>query len=57
MPGDLQKSKDAGCDDFISKPVRLDDLLAKIKEWMSKDPDTWMPLRLSRRKPPNTAAG
>jgi CheY-like chemotaxis protein len=57
MPGDYQKSKEAGCDDFISKPVRLDDLLAKIKEWTSKDPDTWMPLRLSRRKPPHTAAG
>lgn len=57
MPGDLRRSEEAGCDDHITKPVRMDDLLGRVKDWLNRDPATWMPRRLRRRKPPQVSAG
>ncbi|WP_372936229.1 response regulator [Mariniphaga sediminis] len=31
LSGDNQKAIEAGCDDYITKPIKKDDLLAKIK--------------------------
>ncbi|MEO1614293.1 MAG: ATP-binding protein [Planctomycetota bacterium] len=33
MVGDDQKCRDAGCSDYLSKPIDLDDLLKRIRQW------------------------
>ncbi|MBD3336312.1 MAG: response regulator [Candidatus Eisenbacteria bacterium] len=57
MRGDELKTRDAGCDDHIAKPVQMADFLQKIKSWIECDPQSWMPQRLQRRLPPEEAAG
>ncbi len=37
MPEDRQKALDAGCTDFIPKPVEPDQLLSAIRNWISKE--------------------
>lgn len=34
MEGDRQRALEAGCDDFDTKPVELERLLAKIEKWL-----------------------
>jgi CheY-like chemotaxis protein len=51
MRGDEQKTLEAGCDDHISKPIQMGPFLQKVKEWLERDPQTWMPQRMSRREP------
>jgi HAMP domain-containing protein/signal transduction histidine kinase/ActR/RegA family two-component response regulator len=34
MPGDREKALDAGCDDFVAKPVDKDQLLGVLQRWM-----------------------
>jgi CheY-like chemotaxis protein len=34
MTGDREKTLEAGCTDYISKPVRVKDLLAKVAEYL-----------------------
>jgi two-component system cell cycle response regulator DivK len=34
MPGDEQKARAAGCDDYLSKPVDEDLLFAKLEEYL-----------------------
>ena len=36
MAGDEQKAREAGCDDFDTKPVELPRLLEKIESWLAK---------------------
>lgn len=36
MASDEQKARDAGCDDFDTKPIELPRLLAKIEAWLQK---------------------
>jgi CheY-like chemotaxis protein len=38
MQGDEQKAKEAGCDDYDTKPVELPRLLAKIEALLSRAP-------------------
>ncbi|NQU33148.1 MAG: response regulator [Bacteroidetes bacterium] len=34
MGGDMKKTIEAGCDDYIAKPIKHDDLLEKIESWI-----------------------
>jgi CheY-like chemotaxis protein len=34
--GDREKALQMGCNDFIAKPIRKDDLLSKINKYFSK---------------------
>jgi CheY-like chemotaxis protein len=34
MPGDREKSLDAGADDYLSKPIEVDKLLATLGRWL-----------------------
>ena len=37
MKGDREKTIEAGCDDYISKPIDPEKILAKIEKWAKKD--------------------
>jgi len=36
LPGDRQRAMDAGCDEYITKPMDLDELLEAIQYWVKK---------------------
>jgi CheY-like chemotaxis protein len=36
LPGDRQRAMDAGCDEFITKPMDLDDLVTAAHYWVNK---------------------
>jgi len=36
LPGDRQRAMDAGCDEYITKPMDLDELVEVIKYWVNK---------------------
>ena len=38
MPGDREKALEAGCSDFVPKPVERDRLLAVLHQWVRKEP-------------------
>ncbi len=38
MAGDEAKARDAGCDDFDTKPVEIERLIGKIERWIAKPP-------------------
>ena len=40
MRGDEQKARDAGCDDFLTKPCTPKKILEKVRQWLdsSKEP-------------------
>ena len=50
MKGDAEKTLEAGCDDYMSKPVRRKELLDAVAEWLAKPPELWMPTRQERRE-------
>lgn len=52
MKGDAEKTLRAGCDDYMSKPVRRAQLLEAVGKWLAADPETWMPERLRKREEP-----
>jgi CheY-like chemotaxis protein len=56
MPGDKERSRLAGCNDHISKPVSIDGLLSVVRNWLSRDPATWMPERVALRSSSEEAA-
>ena len=37
MPGDKERALEAGCDDFVSKPVERDHLLSVLSRWATGD--------------------
>jgi CheY-like chemotaxis protein len=49
MKGDAEKTLEAGCDDYMSKPIRRKDLLDKVAEWLDKPADLWMEARRGKR--------
>ena len=36
LPGDRQRAMDAGCDEYITKPMDLDDLLDAVQFWVNR---------------------
>jgi len=36
MKGDMEKTIEAGCDDYISKPIDPEEVLEKIMDWLEK---------------------
>lgn len=36
LPGDRQRVMDAGCDEYITKPMDLNDLVEAVKYWIKK---------------------
>ncbi len=39
MPADLDKCIKAGCDDYATKPIDRQELVAKIQKWRQKQPN------------------
>jgi CheY-like chemotaxis protein len=38
MPGDKEKILEAGCRDYIAKPIHIPDLLNKVAEYLGSEP-------------------
>jgi len=36
LPGDRQRAMDAGCDEYITKPMDLEDLVEAVQYWLGK---------------------
>lgn len=36
LPGDRQRAMDAGCDEYITKPMDLSDLVEAVQYWVNK---------------------
>jgi CheY-like chemotaxis protein len=36
LPGDRQRAMDAGCNEYITKPMDLDELVEAIQYWVNK---------------------
>ncbi len=51
MQGDSDRTLQAGCDDYLSKPIRRQEFLDKVSYWLERDPAEWMPRRLLMRVP------
>ncbi len=56
MQGDAERTLQAGCDDYLSKPIRRQEFLDKVEHWHSCPSETWMPRRLSMRVPNQESA-
>jgi CheY-like chemotaxis protein len=52
MKGDAEKTHRAGCDDYMSKPIRRAELLEKVGEWLERPAEEWMPERIEKRDMP-----
>jgi CheY-like chemotaxis protein len=50
MKGDLEKTIEAGCDDYIAKPVSRKVLLGKVEEWIVKPAEETRERRRRRRE-------
>jgi len=49
MKGDAEKTLEAGCDDYMSKPIRRQELLDTVQRWLDRPIDEWMPRRMQLR--------
>jgi CheY-like chemotaxis protein len=49
MKGDLERTLEAGCDDYLPKPVGRSDLLERVRAWLARPQEEWMSRRLARR--------
>jgi CheY-like chemotaxis protein len=56
MQGDADRTLQAGCDDYLSKPVRRTEFIDKVIYWLNRDPSEWMPRRLGMRVPTRKSA-
>ena len=50
MKGDLEKTLEAGCDAYLSKPVSRQAFIECLRVWLAKPVDEWYPARLARRR-------
>lgn len=39
LPGDRQRALDAGCDEYIAKPMDLEDFMDTVRYWLGKRQD------------------
>jgi len=51
MQGDAERTLQAGCDDYLAKPISRQEFLDKVLYWLKRDPAEWMPRRLAMRVP------
>ncbi len=51
MQGDADRTLQAGCDDYLAKPIRRQEFLDKVAAWLTKSQESWMPRRLAMRVP------
>jgi CheY-like chemotaxis protein len=51
MQGDADRTLQAGCDDYLAKPIRRQEFLDKVASWLTKSQESWMPRRLAMRVP------
>ncbi len=51
MQGDADRTLQAGCDDYLAKPIRRQEFLDKVAAWLTKPQESWMPRRLAMRVP------
>jgi len=56
MQGDAERTLEAGCDDYLSKPIQRKTFLEKIACWLEREPGDWMPARLAKRVPQRDVA-
>ncbi len=49
MKGDAEKTLEAGCDDYMSKPIRRKELLGRVAQWLERPVESWMNLRREKR--------
>ncbi len=56
MQGDAERTLQAGCDDYLAKPIRRQEFLDKVAEWLAKPPERWMDRRLAMRVPNERSA-
>lgn len=50
MKGDLEKTLEAGCDDYLAKPVSRQVLLDKVAEWLARSPAECRENRQAKRR-------
>lgn len=55
MPGDRQRCLDAGCDDYLTKPVSCDRLAELLKKYLGKDPTTSSDTSNDRSEPADSS--
>ena len=58
MPGDKEKALEAGCDDFVPKPVERDHLIAVLRRWIrnAREHEPRRALRSVRRSSASTSS-
>jgi len=57
MKGDAEKTLEAGCDDYMSKPIRRRELLDAVERWLERPVEEWMPRRSRLRGDSSAQAG
>lgn len=57
MPEEIQRAKDAGCDDYLVKPLGARDIVARIAHWLSVDRAAGSSSGNGQQKPEHDHAG